>query len=140
MKEEINSHLIYGVEWDSILQWLLDSNATIGAETGGTKAITLNDIQSDSRSWGNYKNSVGGAEENSGSRRSSGTNEYWKVNNIYDLAGNVWEWTQEKCSTGSYYADRGGSFNYDGNRYLAATRDACVQNDVEDYTVSDLRI
>ena len=61
MKSEINSHLIYGVEWDSILQWLLDSNATIGAETSGTKTISIDDIQSDSRSWGNYLNSVGEA-------------------------------------------------------------------------------
>ena len=61
MKSEINSHLIYGVEWDSILQWLLDSKATIGAETSGTKTISIDDIQSDSRSWGNYLNSVGEA-------------------------------------------------------------------------------
>lgn len=69
MKASINSHLVYGIEWDSILNWLLDSNATIGAETSGqTRTITLNDIQSDSRSWGNYDDSVGGAEANSGNR------------------------------------------------------------------------
>ena len=122
MKTEINSHLIYGIEWDSILTWLLNSSATIGAETEGTKAITLNDIQNDSKSWGNYKNSVGGAIENSGgSAKQGGINEYWKVNNIYDLAGNAWEWTQEKYSD-TLRALRGGGYYDIGSIVPAAYR------------------
>ena len=122
MKSEMNNHLIYGVEWDSILQWLLDSNATIGAETGGTKTVTEKDIKSDSRSWGNYYNSVGGAEGSSGRRNPSGTNEYWKVNNIYDLVGNVREWTQENYSTDTLRAVRGGDYYDDGGYNPAAIR------------------
>ena len=124
MKTEMNSHLIYGVEWDSILQWLLDSQAKIGADTVGEplQTIAIEDIQSDSRSWGNYNNSVEGAAENSGSRQPSGINEYWKVNNIYDLAGNVYEWTQENYSTGTYRAYRGGTYNSDGDDSPAANR------------------
>ena len=118
----INSHLIYGVEWDSVLTWLLDSSATIGNDIGGTKTITISDIQSDSRSWGNYSNAVGGAEANSGSRKPSGTNEYWKVNNIYDLAGNLYEWTQENYSTGTDRAYRGGDYNNDWDNSPAAYR------------------
>ena len=111
MNTSINSHLIYGIEWDSILTWLLNSNTVIGNETGNTKTITIDDIQKDSRSWGNYSNSVGGAATNAGnSAKPSGINEYWKANNIYDLAGNVWEWTQENYSTGTYRAYRAGSF------------------------------
>ena len=116
MKESINSHLIYGVEWDSVLQWLLDSNATIGAETSGTRTITDNDVQSDSRSWGNYSNATGGAATNAGDApEPGGTNEYWKVNNIYDLAGNVNEWTQENYSTGNNRVVRGGGYSSDGD-------------------------
>ena len=55
-------------------------------------------IQSDSRSWGNYGDSVGGASIKSSEKQPSATNEYWKVNNIYDLAGNIEEWTQENYS------------------------------------------
>ena len=81
-------------------------------------------MQSDSRSWGNYSNSTGGAATNSGdySPKPGGKNEYWKVNNIYDLAGNVYEWTQEKYSTDTYCTYRGGYCNFNGDRHPAAFR------------------
>ena len=102
MKPSIKSHLIYGIEWDSVLQWAIDS-----------QAITKNDVQKDSSSWGNY---------NSGSKQQGGTNEYWKLNNIYDIAGNVWEWTQEKYSTGIGRAYRGGHCYDSGDDSPAAFR------------------
>ena len=136
MKESINSHLVYGVEWDSVLQWALDSQAIIGSESGETKTITEDDIQKDSRSWGNYKNSTGGAAANSGSSaKVGGTNEYWKVNNIYDIAGNASEWTQEKFSTDTRRASRGGNCYLDGGIYPAAYR----YNYYESNTSYDLR-
>ena len=122
MKQSINSHLVYGIEWDSVLQWALDSQAIIESASGGTKTITIDDIQSDSKSWGNYGDSVGRAATNSGSRQPGGTNEYWKVNNIYDLAGNVWEWTQENYSTGTSRSGRGGYYDDDGDYRPAAYR------------------
>ena len=124
MNKNINSHLIYGIEWDSVLQWLLDSEAKIGVDTvgGDLKTITIDDIQSDSRSWGNYKNSVGGAAVNSGTRQVGGKNEYWKVNNIYDLAGNVSEWSQEQYSTDIAYSIRGGDFASDDDSGPVAYR------------------
>ena len=122
MKESLNSHLVYGIEWDSVLQWALGSQAIIGSASGETKTITIDDVQKDSSSWGNYDNSTGGAAANSGSKQPSGTNEYWKVNNIYDLAGNVWEWTQEKFSTGTTVrAYRGGNY-HDFGFYPVAIR------------------
>ena len=136
MKESLNSHLIYGIEWDSVLQWAIDSQAKIGSASGGTKTITEDDVESDSRSWGNYGNSVGGAATNSGSRKPGGTNEYWKVNNIYDLAGNVWEWTQEKYSTGTGRAPRGGYYNRNGDSTPAAYRNVYDESD----TYIDVRV
>ena len=40
----------------------------------------------------------------------TGRSEYWKANNIYDLAGNTFEWTQEQVGTNSVY--RGGDYGY----------------------------
>ena len=118
----LHSHLIYGIEWDSILNWL-KGNATISSSTSGeTKTMELADLQTNSCSWGNYKNSTGNATTNSYSLQTTGKSEYWKANNIYDLAGNVYEWTQEKWSIGTIRARRGGGFNYDGDEGPAAHR------------------
>ena len=38
---------------------------------------------------------------------------HWKANNIYDIAGNCWEWTQE-ANGAVYRAYRGGSYGYSG--------------------------
>ena len=48
----------------------------------------------------------------------TGSSDYTKVNNIYDMAGNMWEWTTEErgykdvanSSTGTFAVIRGGSF------------------------------
>ena len=134
-----NMHLIYGVEWDSVLNWLKD-NATISSSTTGeTKTMSIDDIQTNSSSWGNYNNSTGDAasepwEKNT--RQNTGASEYWKANNIYDLAGNVYEWTQEKYSTGSLRADRGGGYSNDGDFFPAASRD----DDNESYSDFSIRV
>ena len=120
-----NMHLIYGIEWDSTLNWLI-GNATISSSVPGeTKTMTIDDIQTDSRSWGNYSDSTGDAATEpweAYTRQNTGTSEYWKANNIYDLAGNVSEWTQEKYSTGTNRAFRGGDYNNGGDEYLVAIR------------------
>ena len=107
----------WGINWDTTLQWLVDS---------GNKLIS--DIKADSTSWGNYSNDSfsDGARGNY-----TGAWEEAKANNIYDLAGNNWEWTQERC--GSNYVMRGGGYNLmggacPGSRYPAAIRDPLPGN------------
>ena len=116
-----NSHLIYGIEWDSVLNWL-NGNATISSTTTGeTKTMELADIQTNSTSWGNYYNSTGDAATGRRSKQNTGYSEYWKANNIYDLAGNIGEWTQEKYSTDASSASRGGYYSYAGDGSPAAS-------------------
>ncbi len=105
----LHSHLMYGIEWDSVLNWL-NGNATISSSTKGqTKPMELADLQTNSRSWGNYDGSTGSAATGEDSSN-TGKSEYWKANNIYDLAGNVYEMTQEKYSTEDKIVHRGGGF------------------------------
>ena len=98
-------------------------NAEISSSTGGElKTMELSDIQTSSSSWGNFYNSKGDAATNSGSKQNTGASEYWKSNNIYDLAGNVYEWTQEKYSTGTDSIGRGDEYIYEGGYNPAANR------------------
>ena len=88
----------WGINWDTTLQWLVDS---------GDKQ--LSDIKADSTKWGNYSND----SFSQGARGNyTGLWEEAKANNIYDLAGNNWEWTQERC--GSNYVMRGGGYSLMG--------------------------
>ena len=84
----VASTMIWGCMWDRALIWLTE-----------TDEKTYSDLMNSS-SWGNHSNSTGAAATDSGSRQPTGTNEAWKANNIYDLAGNVDERTLEANSTG----------------------------------------
>ena len=99
------SKLISGAGWDRTLNWLIE-----------TKAKTENEVFVNSSSWGNYNDSTGNAKTNSGGGNmnyTTGRNEAWKANNIYDLAGNVDDWTTEAYSSdlrvyrGGYYVNLG---------------------------------
>ena len=112
--------MIWGNQWDRTLMWLI--------ETGNK---TKEEIADDSTSWGNYKNSTFKYVNSSGSATTknegisasipTGNAEYTKANNIYDLAGDVYEWTMEANST-YYRASRGGYCYYDGDGYPADYR------------------
>ena len=60
----------------------------------------------------------------------TGSSDYTKVNNIYDMAGNMWEWTTEErgykdvanSSTGTFAVLRGGSFPDHGGSYPVSSR------------------
>ena len=107
----------WGINWDTTLQWLIDS---------GCK--TEEEVSRDSTAWGNY------SDDDFSPRASGQYTGVWeeaKANNIYDLAGNNWEWTQERY--GSSYVMRGGGYNLmggacPGSRYPAALRDPLPGN------------
>ena len=117
----VTSQLITGAGWDRVLNWIIET----GEKT--EKEVLIN-----STSWGNYSNSTGNAEINSGSLNTTGRSEYWKANNIYDLAGNAFELTQEtyqsdqstskKYCRGGCYGRGGSSVNFPaGSRYSIAS-------------------
>jgi type II secretory pathway pseudopilin PulG len=98
----ILTHLITGIQWDTTMKWM--SNSGINVNTN-------------SSAWGNYPNTV----DISG-LSFSGTNETYKAKNIYDLAGNIWEWTTEVRGDDSKNIVRGGSWFDDGTGTPASYR------------------
>ena len=96
----VQTGLLTGKAWDTTCYWIEDS----------LKSINESATLTDSRYYGNYCDSLAPANENSGTKRTAGFNEKWKVKNIYDLAGNVFEWTSERASS-SLFISRGSSFN-----------------------------
>ena len=119
--DKVETQMIWGCQWDVTMNWLISSGAK-----------TSNEVNKDSSSWGNYKDSTENAkvtvtEEDGtttnkyGSKQNTGYSEYWKANNIYDLAGNCFEWTQEAGYT-HYRAVRGGNYSYSGSSNPGSNR------------------
>ena len=84
---EFTSSLLTGAAWDRTLSWL--------EETG---AVSLEEIIVDSKSWGNYRDDTFSGTT---SLINTGSMPQTRVNNIYDLAGNLFEWTTEANNTGN---------------------------------------
>ena len=133
------SSLMFGVQWDLVLKYL---------ETKGTAQA---DLKTDSTSWGNYSNNLwnitnenskyailntsnytldwtSGAYGVKGSSKeillSTGASETFSKQGIYDIAGNVYEWTLEYTSDSSNpCAKRGGGYHRNGSNTPAAYRD-----------------
>ena len=118
----VETGMIWGNQWDRTLMWLIET---------GSK--TKEQIADDSTSWGNYYNatfeyvnssgSTATKNEGSSTRIPTGSAEYTKANNIYDLAGNVRDWTMEANSTGNRVC-RGGYYGSSGAYNPADSRDS----------------
>ncbi len=132
------SSLLFGIQWDLTCKFIKIKTKT---------NLTIEDIKTDSTNWGNYKNSsikltrgkynlspnssdskwinVTKSSKSAQMLLTTGASEKTNKMNIYDFAGNVWEWTLEKTSDASHpCARRGGSFYEDGSYNPASTRNA----------------
>mgnify|MGYP002310339172 CR=1 FL=1 len=109
--------MIWGIQWDETLKWLIDTGEKTYAE-----------IVPNSTSWGNYfdnsftyytdtSKSTATKSSGTGTRIPSGAYEGANANNVYDLAGNVFDWILDsgdsdgsedgiyRCSRGGYYSN-----------------------------------
>lgn len=95
----VESTLIYGIQWDMVMRFVANEEHNIN----------------ESSRWGNYGNTL----------IKTGTMEETKAKNIYDLAGNVYEWTLE-AATSSRRVLRGGRYNT--NNHPASDRTIFAAN------------
>ncbi len=119
--DKVESKMIWGIQWDLACDFI--------SKKGERKCIT------DSRTWGNHNNSIGnaavmdGTTRKYGSKQVTGYSEYWKANNIYDLAGNCAEWTREAAGIRTR-GSNGGGYGSDGSSFPASYRG----NQLADYS------
>ena len=147
------SSLMFGVQWDLVLAFMhnkgniADSTLTTNSTTIGNYINSTFDLNRGKyaqygqlgNEWKNFDSALGSivvsnettgkmkkTEQSSDSNSiliTTGGTEQSKVMNIYDIAGNVWEWTLEKTSiTINPCAYRGGSYSYAGSNGPAAYR------------------
>ena len=106
----VTSTLIYGVQWDAIMAWIEPRyKDTSNAE----ELLAEKNFVADSTGKGNYDEDAN-TNPWKGQVTTTGASEAYAVNNVYDLAGNVYEWTMESYDTNSRVS-RGGGYSYTGS-------------------------
>ena len=146
--------LMFGVQWDLVLAFMhnkgkiADSTLTSNSTTIGNYNNSTFDLNRGKyaqygklgNTWNNFDSALDSivvSNETTGkmkkTEQSSGLNgillttggtEQSNVMNIYDIAGNVWEWTLEKNSDTSRSCARGGGYNNAGPGLPAANRNS----------------
>ena len=117
----VETNIIWGIQYDEILKWLIDTKVKTNAEVmNSSESGKLENCAT----WGNYyditytyydyegtsKTKSLGYGTNYSNRLPTGITNRNMANNIYDLAGNVYDWTMEAYSSASRSV-RGGSFS-----------------------------
>ena len=111
------SSLLFGIQWDLACKFLEENSN-----------LDQIDIKTDSYKWGNYANTefkitstnakqyisswqtIENFKKEKMSLLSTGASEYTRILNIYDFAGNEWEWTLAHATIEAPNSDRGGSY------------------------------
>ena len=142
------SSLLFGIQWDLTCKFI-ETKAKLPAKN----------IKTDSTIWGNYQNSsitltrgkynikpkeqskwsnITSDRKNKEMLLTTGASDDVKKMNIYDFAGNLWEWTLEKSGIeGSPNTMRGGSYCNDGSNRTASFR--CQRLPTETYESQGFR-
>ena len=147
------SSLMFGVQWDLVLAFMHnkgnieDSTLTSNSTTIGNYYNSTFDLNRGKyaqcgqlgNTWKNFDSALDSivvSNETTGKMKkteqdsyenaillTTGGTEQSKVMDIYDIAGNAWEWTLEKTfNANNSCANRGGNSSFTGSNYPAAYR------------------
>ena len=140
------SSLMFGVQWDLVLAFMHNKgNIEDSTLTSNSTAIgnykdnlwTITNVNAQYLSSGKFVQCPNPfkKESNSDILLTTGADSSFSVQNIYDIAGNVFEWTLEKTSyTDGPCACRGGGYGHTGSGRPATYRG----RDSTDYSVNDV--
>ena len=134
----VKTGLVTGTQWDAMIKFI---------EKKGNTDVT-------NTPWGNYNTATSGVTYTAGNGRyapidssngnmnsgfvvadgnyhygirTTGSTDGTRKQNLYDVAGNLWEWTQEAVfgvDTNTRFVLRGGSFRYTPSSYPACFRNS----------------
>ena len=110
---KVKTRMIWGLQWDATCNWLDSSGFSI----------------TNSSAWGNYADNTATGH---GRLQNTGFSESWKANNIYDFAGNCYDFTQEAFYARSR-ALRGGDCSYGGSSLPASGRGVSYPTSTDSY-------
>ena len=128
--DKVETRMIWGCQWDVTMNWLISSGAK-----------TIYEVNRNSSSWGNYRGTSVKADDGTTEIKANGTpaklntgkTTFTMANNIYDLAGNCSEWTQEAYDSYNR-ASRAGNYNRYGSDLPASERNDSIP-DSGDYNL-----
>ncbi len=112
-KGKVTSTLVYGIQWDATMQFF--DNSYINGTLSSSSYVR----ESDGKRWYMDNYSTGNPNRLTGIDMDANASN--KVKNIYDMAGNLYEWTMEASST-NYRVYRGGYYFLSGANYPASDR------------------
>ncbi len=133
----VQSGLVTGTMWDSIMKFIagddtliVTTKSTWGNYNKATDGVTFTKGQGRYAEVDSSNGSMKSAFQPSNGEhrygiRTTASTEGVKQKNLYDIAGNLWEWTQEEAYPNNktvYYMMRGGAFHLDYSNYPACYR------------------
>ena len=148
----VKSSLIYGIQWDLVLKYietkkeatdseitkkLTSKSTTIGNYYDSEFIINRGKFAKSGSPWYKY-NSEDKPELVTGSKKlkqnsysngimlTTGATEQTNLQNIYDIAGNVWEWTLEFSTELHPSVYNGGCYQNEGSVFSANSRSVCI--------------
>ena len=103
----VKTSMIWGCQWDATMRWMQNYGTT----------DEVKNFPTNSEGKGNYE----GTQSDGDHAIPTGSNPSYAVNNIYDMAGNVYDWTIEANNTYNRVL-RGGCYNFTASNIPASYR------------------
>ena len=128
------SSLMFGIQWDLVCKFLekkralatnyLKIDSSSFGNYSNVERIITSENAKQSTNYGNTWNKITEIKPESQVLLTTGASEETNKMNIYDLAGNEWEWTLEHATLNAYYpsTNRGGGYCYGGDQYPITKR------------------